>query len=343
MESCLANADPRIGVRCNSNRFEPSLEMYRTYDARLVYDCFWENRGAQKNFLHLLQSSEARFCMLLSDEDRIEAGELKGFLDFLDACDERVAVVSCSVFDLAKGRYFHRPEGKLSQMQVGGNAFAALSLAPTYMTGLVFSVKALASLDLGIFFSASPGNAYPHLDVAQQLLLAGDFRSYSPRFVVKGDDLKYGGDGYSHLSKNEETDDGNLNQNPSVYGPYARARQFFYREKLLFSMRSELQPAAYALCRMNLCLFFLRGVLRSPAVVRLPLGTNLRDEVEKALGDSLTQREFSGSTTARFFLTCIRLPAWLRTMVLSLLNRINRIAKKRFRAEIERSGNTLRA
>lgn len=79
IESVLVCNDERISVRCNSNGYEPLLEKYRDYDQRLIYDCFPQNRGFQENLLHLYKNTNAKFSMLLSDEDRLSIDGAKIF------------------------------------------------------------------------------------------------------------------------------------------------------------------------------------------------------------------------------------------------------------------------
>ncbi len=335
IESCLAIEDSRLGVRCSSNGCDQSLEKYRNLDPRLAYSCFEINQGPHKNFLYLLKSAEARFCMLLSDEDRIDSAGLKEFLDFLDACDDNVGVVSCSIFDVVNDRYYHRPQGKFACMSLDGNAFAALSLAPTYMSGICFSKKCLVAADLERLFKTCPGNAYSHIDLAQNVLLKKNFKYYLPRLVLKGQDVKVGGDGYTHRNKIGITSDGNLDLNPAVYGPNARVRQFFYREKLITGIKNELHLIPYYLAKMHIFLFFLGATLRSPEIVRLNPGTFLKHEARNALLEAHTQDDFSGTMIARSFVTCLELPSPIRRVMISALTFTHKIIRKMFKSFLE--------
>ena len=84
IESVLACNDMRLTVRCNSNGFEPVLEKYRNLDDRVNYDSFESNRGFQENLHKLLADTDAKFCMILSDEDRIDVNEYQKILSFLE-------------------------------------------------------------------------------------------------------------------------------------------------------------------------------------------------------------------------------------------------------------------
>ena len=69
IESVIDCNDQRLTVRCNSNGYEPNLEKFRNFDSRVKYDCFESNRGPQANSIKLFNETNAKFCMLLSDED----------------------------------------------------------------------------------------------------------------------------------------------------------------------------------------------------------------------------------------------------------------------------------
>ena len=60
------------------------LEKYRNLDPRVNYDSFETNRGFQENLHKLLAETNAKFCMILSDEDRIDVNEYKRILSFLE-------------------------------------------------------------------------------------------------------------------------------------------------------------------------------------------------------------------------------------------------------------------
>jgi len=61
---------------------------------------------------------------------------------------------------------------------------------------------------------------------------------YSKQIVVKGLDVKYGGDGHSHLTELSYEVTDNKNLNPDVYGPAARFNQFVYFDNIILSTNS---------------------------------------------------------------------------------------------------------
>lgn len=319
IQSCLANPDPRLAVRCNSNGFESSLEKFRNVDARLTYDCFATNRGVLANLLYLFQSTNARFCMLLSDEDRVDSCAMTNFLDFLDSCPEFVSVISCSIFDLQNNRYYTRPN-RLSRVDLDLDAVAALPIIPTYISGLVFCVAKLARMDLNKLCAASLGNAYSHVNISKYLLIDGRLRIYKPYFVLKGEDANRGGESFEHRKSQQVTSTENLDLNPLVYGPKARARQFYYLENNISSLRRHIGLAGYVLSKLNLLAFFATAVLTSNIVTVVDQGVSITAEVKLALCEAKLSNEFSGSIFADLFYPFAKMPSCLRGVLLRFLN-----------------------
>jgi len=318
IKTCLANSDSRFSVRCNSNGYEPSLEKLRNLDSRLTYDFFTENRGANANFSYLLQATKARFCMLLSDEDRVNPAAMTEFLDFLDACPDSVNVVSCSIFDLASNRYYSRVN-RLSKVELDLSAVTALPIIPTYISGVVFSVTELAKLDITKLFSKSMGNAYPHLDMSRALLVKGHLRIFRPFFILKGEDIKKGGDGYSHRHDRKSQATNNFDLNPMVYGPMARSRQFYFRENNIFKLRRHIGLASYLLSKLNAFVFFAEAVSNSNVITVFDSGMSIQSETKMALEGAKSSGEFSRSVLAYLFGLFVNLPSFFRIKTLRIL------------------------
>jgi hypothetical protein len=269
--------------------------------------------------------------MLLSDEDRIEANNLPDFLNFLDRLDAKTKVISCSIFDEERGNYYHMPPPESEGVEFDGDLFAALDLVPSYISGLVFSVAALQKLNLDELYFPSPGNAYPHLDLSQLLLISGVLRYYLPRLVIKGKEVRHGGDGFSHIIKNVQEAGSNRGLNPKVYGPYARARQFYYRNRMYRELRSKLTWKAYALANLLLMQKFLEAVWRSPSVVILPTNIKIRDETKKAYLDYRKENAYRNSFGAQIFRFAVNLPNRAHRSVLLALGLLRKVLRRLYR------------
>jgi hypothetical protein len=306
IHSCLDISDSRLTVRCNSNGYELSMEKFRSFNKQLTYDCFEKNQGANANILHLLNSTTSNFVMLLSDEDCLDARGAKQMLDFLDKLPKTVKVVSCSIFDQTKGNYYSlTPASEHYSFSLNTYLMTGMPV-PSYMSGLIFSTDALRDLNLEKLFAPSMGNAYPHLGMVMQLLERGQLRFYNKKFVVKGSAVFFGGDAFSHrLTKNSAASD-NLDLNPFVYGPRARARQYFYQDQMITNLINA-NKLSKIISKIYTFIGFYKDIKNSGNVIILNEGCDIRQEVISAKEESIANNEWSGSVFSIFFVHFIRL------------------------------------
>jgi hypothetical protein len=325
IKSCLAIKDTRLTVRCNSNGFEASLEKFRKFDKRLVYDSFNINKGILANMLFLLNKTNARYAMLLSDEDSLNEKGAKQILDFLDGLPEVVSVVSCSIFDDEKGRY-HSISRTPDSYNISLKEYLNTGMpVPSYISGLIFSVKALRKIDLQNLYRYSVGNAYPHLDVVVNLLENGSLRFYNNNFLIKGAEVTVGGESYEHRLTKIVTD--NLDLNPLVYAPRARARQFYYQDQIIDSVVNA-NNLSKMIAKLHNFIAFYKAIKNSGNVTILKEGCDIRQEVDRAKDESIANNEWSGSIFARFFLFYIRLPWQLGIFICSAMDFILKVYRK---------------
>lgn len=329
IESCLINLDNRISVRCNSNGFEPSLEKFRDYNSRLIYTCFDSNKGFHANLLYLLRDTKARFCMLLSDEDSIDSDGIIEILDYLDSCPDYVSVVSCSVYDIQENRYSFMHDIRLTQVDHDLNSALVLRLIPTYMSGLIFSVNSLFATDLVSLLNPSMGNAYAHLDISKHLLIYGRLRLYSSKFVLKGIDVYEGGDGYTHRKSVLSRQEGNFDLNPFVYGPKARARQFYYSDNILSSLRPYMDFISFNMAKFLNFSFFNYMIMMSDVITIIDSNTTIKDEVIIALREAKDYNEYRFSSWLAFlFRPILIIPKPVNVFLTKIFNKLYVLYKK---------------
>ena len=331
INSVLACNDNRLTVRCNSNGYDPVLEKYRNLDQRVKYDSFESNRGPHANFTKLLLETNANFCMLLSDEDRVNYKNYKNILDYLDNLNETTNVIACSVFDQKKDLFHWKPSIRISESNI--HSYVALSPLSTYMTGLIYRVESLNQINITDLMNPTIGNAYGHLDMNLHVLLDGKLGYYCDRFVEKGSDVKSGGDGYSHKPLNSSmsiSDPQNLDLNPSIYGPRARARQFYYRENLLNELKDSIGFISMCIGKLNYIDFFYKGIISSDELVILPKNTILKKEALAAYHDSKANKEYSGSIASSFFTLLLRFPIFISNPIFFMLSFLNRMIRKAY-------------
>ena len=327
IENILACNDESLTVRCNSNGFEPALEKYRNLDPRVYYDSFESNRGFQENLHKLLAETNAKFCMILSDEDRIDVNEYKKILSFLENLSSSISVVISSISYKEKSGFYWRPNQRFSEIDI--HDCVALNPMPTYVSGYIFCVDALRDIDLKSFFNSSIGNVYHFTDVSLYLLPQSKLKFYHDRFVEMSPEIKYGGDGHSHKLPDLETNDAkNLDLNPSIYGPKARARQFFYRENLLHKLKDNVGYVSLFIGKLNYVEFFYESIMDSENKVIFSQNMILKDEALAGIHDSKENKEYSGSLTARFFEILLQYPRYISCLIMIILSTLNRFFRK---------------
>lgn len=309
IKSVLSINDTRVRVRCNSNGPEPALNKFCADHPDVCYGQFETNMGPAVNAFKLISDAQSKFVMLLSDEDQLESALGARFLDFLEALDSRTNVVSCSVHEAATDTPYYNLGNPLHGRYVNLAGFTILS-SSTYMSGYVWKLEALRNLGelrnlLGANETGADGssyNAYGHVDVSQQLLTAGICAFFMDKLVMKGATIESGGHAYSHVTEENSTAyQQNLNLNPAVYGPYARVRQFFYRELLLTKLRDNFPALAFFVAEAQLYTFFFERLCYSPKVVLIPSTSSLESEAIKAIADAIEARHFSESPLSNLF------------------------------------------
>jgi|TARA_B100001094_G_C18193546_1_gene808957 hypothetical protein len=327
IENILACNDERLTVRCNSNGFEPALEKYRNLEPRVYYDSFESNRGFQENLHKLLAETNAKFCMILSDEDRVDVNEYKKILSFLENLSSSISVVISSISYKEKSGFYWRPNQRFSEIDI--HDCVALNPMPTYVSGYIFCVDALRDIDLKSFFNSSIGNVYHFTDVSLYLLPQSKLKFYHDRFVEMSPEIKYGGDGHSHKLPDLETNDAkNLDLNPTIYGPKARARQFFYRENLLHKLKDNVGYVSLFIGKLNYVEFFYESIMDSENKVIFSQNMILKDEALSGIHDSKENKEYSGSLTARFFEMLLQYPRYISYLIMIIVSTFNRFFRK---------------
>lgn len=307
IKSVLSVDDPRIRVRCNSNGREPTLEHFCSQHPNVYFDNFDVNLGPQANGHKLLAEATGKFVMLLSDEDSLDTAGSTQLLDFLEESRADCHVVSCAVYDTENDRYYYNIGEGLHGKYVNLSGFTILS-STTYMSGYIWKTSLLGELDLELLLGAneqgSDGpafNVYSHIDISQLLLTAGTCRLYMEKCVCKGAQISVGGHGFAHRTVMPEVDQNNLDLNPNVYGPYARVRQFFYRELVLTQLRDHFPALAYIVAEANLYTFFFERLISTPQVVIFEEEMTIQSEAARAIADAQAAGHVSGSTLSKLF------------------------------------------
>ena len=151
IQTILDAHDPRIAVRCHSNQPEHDLEAFCLQHDCVAYGSFPKNRGPGVNSIGLYMGAKAKFCMLLSDEDRLHSQGIPQFLDYLEALPENCNVITCSVADSNTGKaYYNIPALNRRLTTLAG--YTNLS-SSTYMSGYTFRTELVQKQDLTLLLA----------------------------------------------------------------------------------------------------------------------------------------------------------------------------------------------
>jgi hypothetical protein len=269
--------------------------------------------------------------MILSDEDRINTNEYYKILDYLENLSSNIKVVSCSIYNSSEFGLKYTPNQNLSEIDI--HDFVALSPTPTYISGYIYCVDSLKTIDLKSAFNSSIGNVYHFIDASLLMFLQGNLKFYHNRFVEKGPDIESGGEGYAHRSKdsaleNHKTQNEDLN--PDIYGPKARARQFFYRENFLHKLKDNIGYISLFIGKLNYVEFFYKNIMNSKNVVIFTENMILKDEALAGYYDAKENKEYSGSITACFFKMLLHYPRYIADMIMIIVSIFNKILRKMY-------------
>jgi len=300
VKSCLLINDQRIRIVCHSNGPEEKLEFLRNVDPRLKYGNFDENRGPRENWKKLISESTAKYCMLLSDEDRVNSNYFPTLLNWLDNNEKRMSAATCAVFDEVDHKYYYKHKQSEEFYKLRCTIFSEIFLH-SYISGYIFNRRMLKFLNLHDLYKETIGNSYPHINMSHELLQHGLIGIFDYPLILKGIDYKVGGDSYGHLTHqvaiNIEKNCKYLN--PKVYGAYARGRGFYYMHNKIREVRKPIvlfSKIKYDLFLIRLYYNFIQdsNSLTGDAV-------DYFTEIEKAKRDAIQNGEFYNNLISQNF------------------------------------------
>ncbi len=229
INSCLEINDPRLIVSCSSNGKEDKLMHLISYNERLQFSYFETNQGPNKNWGKLLKSCTANFCLLLSDEDSLNKEFVISLLDWLQE-NSKISVANCSILNEDDNSIYYQPNKYFQFLNIK-STFLVFPEQTSYLSGYIFNNDYLRKIDLDSYLIPSSGNVYGHINIAHKLISFGNHGLFSHPVIIKGRDDKFGGHAYEHIIDSNNQFQAKLN--PSVYGSYARALQFYYMHQIL--------------------------------------------------------------------------------------------------------------
>jgi len=174
----LDSNDFEIVVSDNGSTDSTQEILHNIVDPRVSISRNEKNMGFVYNCINVLENSNGKYCMLLSDEDDAELGNvLKVLKSFIDV-DPFVV----------KGNHFDYYSDSVK------NSFKTFAFRFSYISGIVFKRNEIDFLDLKAEFNKEGHgylHVYPHIYLTNQLLLKGSvFTTRIPfyRFRDQGKD-----------------------------------------------------------------------------------------------------------------------------------------------------------
>lgn len=197
-ETCINNvlnimkcSDPRYTVYVSSNGPAPKIHEALGSRKNVRINEFNENQGFSANVEYLLETSTAKYALLMSDEDTINEDELIKLLNFLQAPITVEAVYYLSTqtsFSLGTLKQF---SGKYLNLR---NLMLTHPMNPTYMSGYIFPTSNCKKANRGFLFDGGSENAYPFLKLRNKILKDGlKFMLIPEITIIQGPSINIGG------------------------------------------------------------------------------------------------------------------------------------------------------
>ncbi len=316
--SCLEINDNRLEFFLHSNGYDEKLEFLRSYNKRLKYDCFAENKGAIENFKNILYIHNSKFVMYLSDEDKVVKENIKGLLNYLENECSDISVIASRTFLAETGVSRFSPNKSFKKGLDLSDTFSLFPSDPSYMSGLIFKTADFYTVNIDKVFSTAQGNAYPHLLLKLYMNQTGFFSVYDkPIIKIDVPDNK-GGDAFSHRNKDVKSDNFVADLNPFYYSAYARCRQYIYYSDCMRYFRKKVSVVSYIFGQISIIIDLKIGIENAKSVVTQ---VEKRNNYQLFLSAMKEAEETDGATYSFFIILTHFLISLNNNFVFSILNK----------------------
>jgi hypothetical protein len=295
IKSCLNTNDSRLIVSCSSNGREEKLMHLLSYDKRLNFSFFETNQGPNQNWGKLLKSNNAKYCLLLSDEDSLNAKYIVDLLDWLEQ-NENIAVANCTVINEVDDSIYFKPNSYFQFLDLF-KVFLIYPEQTSYLSGYIFRTDLLSKIDLNYYLNPTPSNVYGHINLAHKLLQFGDHGLFRFPVIIKGRDDKFGGHAYEHIVTSNQNAESKLN--PLVYSSYARTQQFYYMHQIIRKSLPNVNRIYLFFYDLDLMIGSYFGVLAGNKVCGM--NAPIYQQVKNATDFSKKNGEFEKSISTLIF------------------------------------------
>ena len=247
--SCITE-NTNVEILVNSNCPQKELKFLENFHFSLKYSSFDYNKGFSNNILYLLQKASGKFSLFLSDEDYLDKNMLNDFLKWLEI-NKDISVGFCDILNQNGSSYFKSRNSNLTFNYIK----YVTPYVHTYISGYIINNSLLEQSNYQKIFFNHQSNAYPHVILKYHLLKLGRGGYYRDYLVIKGEEVKFGGEAYLY-------DKSFLNH--KVYGSYARSLQFLYlKEQFSRLNKNKFNSLIY---KINLTLDFYIIILNSNSI-----------------------------------------------------------------------------
>jgi hypothetical protein len=219
VRSVLPYLNLGVGLVVHSNSGDEEMRNFMADNGLLQYYGEHDsNKGGLENFRSAVKLTDARYFLLLSDEDELRPDRLGRVLEILSGdLDTNYFVLS-----QIENYFTLRSETELTYSRAQG--LTRFSWVLTYMSGFIFPSYVVNDDHFDSYFTDC---SYTHL--IYKMMMGPEDKLLIPEesYIVKNDDVKHGGHAYEHVTSVNTECSLRVIQNPAVVGYEARVSQFY--------------------------------------------------------------------------------------------------------------------
>jgi hypothetical protein len=208
-----------VGLVVHSNSGDEEMRNFMANNGLLeYYGEHVSNKGGLANFRSAVKLTDARYFLLLSDEDELRPDRLGRVLEILSGD------IHANYFVLSQIENYFSMHSETDLTYSRTQGLTRFSWVLTYMSGFIFPSYVVNDDHFDSYFTDC---SYTHL--IYKMMMEPEDKLLIPKesFIIKNDDVKHGGHAYEHVTSVNTECSLRVVQNPAVYGYEARVSQFY--------------------------------------------------------------------------------------------------------------------
>lgn len=217
IKSAIPHLNEDIGLVVHSNSPDKKLKHFmKSKGLSKYYGEHTENKGGLENFRSAIKLTNAKYIMLLSDEDELESKDCFSFLKKFHESSDYFAISQIPNY------FTMNSESDLTYNR--SQALIRFSWVITYLSGFIFPSSIVKDEDFDVYFNDC---SYTHL--IYKMMMGNNDKLIIPSkpYIKKNEDVEHGGDAYEHINLDTKNELTKIYKNSSVYGYEARVSQFY--------------------------------------------------------------------------------------------------------------------